>query len=742
LEGNPRLKSRILLVSVLCLFSGSLARAQKWARLGPEGGMVLSLGTGMRGAVFAGTADGHVFASEDAGQHWELRGRVGTRTDAVVSRLVSHPGGTGRLFAAVWYQEAGAGGGVFLSEDGGRTWRPSGLEGEAVRALEIASADSNEFVAGTLSGVFHSGDAGKSWQRISPSGDEELRRLDSVAFDPRDAKVIYAGTYHLPWKTVDGGKSWKPVIAGLIDDSDIMSLRVDASNPERVYLSACSGIYRSENQGGSWTKLQGIPYAARRTQAIIQDTQQPKTLFAATTEGLWVTRDSGESWERTTPKDWVINSVVVLAGTNEHERVVVGTDGQGILVSDDTGETFMASNAGFTHRVVAQLAGDPRQPTHLLILVHLGGAQLQQSPDAGKSWAPMPMTKSGAGKAKAFDAELVERVYGTPSGWFIKLRDGHHWLWDEQAQVWKEWNLRLALTSASVSASMHESMRARTPATLQVAEDSLAFAGDELFAITNQGVVRCNPSGSCSRLKAFGRTSDGRAIWVSPNGQVLYVVAEGKLGRSSDQGGTAVWSDLPVPDAAARWIDVVTSPSGNNIFLGTDQGIYQTNDGGAAWQRLEAGLPAGKLEQWLKTEKLWITTLREGGIYVSYDSGRTWERVDHDAERGRVTGLAETEFGVLAVGSQSEGALRLSMKSSSEGPLAEAKGGERKAAANPFRTGGHRFSLFCFLIGNQALMAVLIIEVATQGANFRARSSRDGRPLRTWRYACARRSAA
>jgi hypothetical protein len=31
-------------------------------------------------------------------------------------------------------------------------------------------------------------------------------------------------------------KSWNPVKAGLIDDSDIMSLRVDLTNPERLFL--------------------------------------------------------------------------------------------------------------------------------------------------------------------------------------------------------------------------------------------------------------------------------------------------------------------------------------------------------------------------------------------------------------------------------------------------------------------------------------------------------------------------
>ena len=132
--------------------------------------------------------------------------------------------------------------------------------------------------------------------------------------------MIYAGTYHLPWKTTDGGKTWKSIAAGLIDDSDIMSMRVDAANPARIYISACSGIYRSENRGEVWTKLQGIPYAARRTQAIVQDPQRPHVLYAATTEGLWVTRDAGENWERTTPKVWVVNGVAVLPPTGNSAR--------------------------------------------------------------------------------------------------------------------------------------------------------------------------------------------------------------------------------------------------------------------------------------------------------------------------------------------------------------------------------------------------------------------------------------
>ena len=344
-----RLKAGIGIL--LIVGSSASAVAQTWSRLGPEGGMVISLGAS-GAALYLGTADGHVFASEDGANTWEPRGRVGTRTDAVVTRLVVDARDKKRVFAAVWYQAPGAGGGVFQSEDEGRSWRLAGLEDEAVRALEIAPSQPAVLIAGTRSGVFRSRDGGTKWERISPPGDAELRNVDSLAIDPENPEIIYAGTYHLPWKTTDGGATWKPIPSGLIDDSDIMSLRIDTTNPQRVYLSACSGIYRSENQGAQWTKLQGIPYTARRTQVIVQDPGSPKLLYAGTTEGLWVTRDGGESWKQTTPTDWVVNAIVVLAaGGGRPGRVAIGTE-QGIRVSDDAGESFEPANRGFAHAVV------------------------------------------------------------------------------------------------------------------------------------------------------------------------------------------------------------------------------------------------------------------------------------------------------------------------------------------------------------------------------------------------------
>jgi len=97
--------------------------AQTWERVGPEGGNVLSLATAGDGTVFLGTADGHVFASQGGGGRWELRGRVGTRTDAVVQKIVVDVKSRSTLYAAVWTQDPVAGGGVYRSVDGGKTWK-------------------------------------------------------------------------------------------------------------------------------------------------------------------------------------------------------------------------------------------------------------------------------------------------------------------------------------------------------------------------------------------------------------------------------------------------------------------------------------------------------------------------------------------------------------------------------------------------------------------------------------------
>ena len=262
---------------IVLLLAATSGRAQTWKPLGPPGGDVrtLTVDPSHPARIFLGTADGHIFRSQDSGAHWTLVGRASSRLDAVITAIVVDPRDGNTLFASSWTRDSAAGGGVFRSIDGGRTWSGAGLAGQAVRALAMAASDPNVLVAGTLDGIYRSLDASRSWERISPEHHEELRNLDSLAIDPRDPQIIYAGTFHLPWKTSDGGRNWHPIHEGMIDDSDVMSLLIDGENSRRIYASACSGIYRSDDSAAQWRKIQGIPYTARRTYAIAQDPKQP-----------------------------------------------------------------------------------------------------------------------------------------------------------------------------------------------------------------------------------------------------------------------------------------------------------------------------------------------------------------------------------------------------------------------------------------------------------------------------------
>src|SRR5206468_8618044 len=136
-----------------------------------------------------------------------------------------------------------------------------------------------------------------------PAGSQEIHEVESVAIDPTNPNIMFAGTWHLPWKTTDGGAHWSSMKQGLIEDSDVFSIIVDSKQPSVVYLSACSGIYKSEDGGEKFkggvsvNKTQGIPATARRTRVLMQDPNHRDTVFAGTTEGLYRTDDAGRTWK-------------------------------------------------------------------------------------------------------------------------------------------------------------------------------------------------------------------------------------------------------------------------------------------------------------------------------------------------------------------------------------------------------------------------------------------------------------
>jgi photosystem II stability/assembly factor-like uncharacterized protein len=234
---------KLSLIGALALGASALAAparaAEAWIPVGPPGGDARSLAADPRdpSRVYLGTADGVFYRSEDGGRRWRrLSPGFPLRGQSLDDIVIDPEGG---LYVGYWTVATNDGGGVARSTDGGETFKVlPGIEGQAVRALALAPSAPNVLVAGTLSGVFRTGDGGKNWRRISPEGHIDLRNVGSIAFDPGQADTIYAGTWHLPWKTRDGGRTWYPISKGMIEDSDVMTLTVDAKRPPVVYATA------------------------------------------------------------------------------------------------------------------------------------------------------------------------------------------------------------------------------------------------------------------------------------------------------------------------------------------------------------------------------------------------------------------------------------------------------------------------------------------------------------------------
>jgi photosystem II stability/assembly factor-like uncharacterized protein len=664
LNKNWKIAFRVAACSLFVFCTAAFSSGQTWERLGPEGGNVISLATASNNTVYLGTADGHIFASpfsQDSAPHWELRGRASSRLDGVVQQLVTDARNPSRVFAAVWYQAPVAGGGgVFRSDDGARTWSPAGLSGEAVRAIEQSPSQPEILVAGTRTGIFRSNDSGANWQRISPAGDAELKNIDSLAIDPANPLVIYAGTYHLPWKTTDGGKTWSPIAAGMIDDSDVMTLRIDAANSTRIFASACSGIYRSENAAANWTKLQGIPYSSRRTQAIVQDRRDPRILYAGTTEGLWVTRDAGETWTRTTPREWVVNAIALVPGTTANQStLLLGTEAQGILISNDAGLHFSPSNAGFSHHVVAALVGDPRDSQHFLARMDNPESTLLESRNAGKSWLPLTENRLA----------FIEKLFATDSGWWASINGGGLLHYDETARKWVRFRFVLVAppTRHKTSTAQHP---ARAQSSIIVQKDpelsDVQSAGTHVYVATTNGLW----SGELDKNMLYGPAPNTakeafHSVAISESGNELWAISNENLLHSTAAAKTWTLDSSHAVSSSLLSIHTLTTSDDTALLVATQRGFYKRSAlPGSAWQLLQNGLPAAEPTAILSNTQFLVVAMRNGGIYLSRDAAKTWQRLDTAHEQSIFTSIVPDGHGGFFAASLAEGILHWSPASS------------------------------------------------------------------------------
>jgi photosystem II stability/assembly factor-like uncharacterized protein len=649
----------------LSLFSLSgSALAQTWTPIGPLGGDVRSLAadSSRAGVLYLGTADGYIFGSQDAGEHWQSLGPVGP-TNGVITAIIVDSVNSEMLFASMWTEEAnGEGGGVFVSADRGRTWKETSLAGHAIRALAESVSDPNVLVAGALDGIFRSSNLGKNWERITPSGDSELRNFDSLEIDRQDPEIIYAGTFHLPWKTVDGGKNWVPIHRGMIDDSDVLSLALDASNSRRVFASACSGIYLSEDSGSSWKKIEGIPFSSQRTPVIRQDPLHSAVLYAGTTEGLWKTADGGASWGRVSPGDWVINSLLIepdaptegaqndgassmTGDVKDETRVLVGTEQRGVLASDDGGNHFRELNEGFHHRRIVSLAIDDEQSGRVAAVLANSPDSPVESEDGGRTWTTISV---GLGES------AVARIFSSPRGWLAAPASGGLDRFDSRTRKWTRIGT-LAEKSERLAANVERPISSSRR--FDAVVNDLVCGDTECFAATQEGLFYTSNGGDTWSALSFSSANlPVNSVRVSSDSRRLRIVSSSAMVFSEDAGRTWKWHDLPLDSGGVIRLEWTAE---GTLLAAARNGLYISRNDGSSWEKLQYGLPASAPDDLLIRPGVWLVSIRDRGLFISRNDGASWSRVkelDSWSIDNQFTMLANgIDGGIVYAGSANDG---------------------------------------------------------------------------------------
>ena len=598
--------------------------SDQWRPTGPPGGDVRGLVVDPNNAdrFYFGTLDGQIYTSADGGKHWELLYNF-NRPKLFVDHIIVDPRDSKTLYVATHrHKESG---GFFKSTNGGQTFKESSeLKNEALHSLSQAEADPNVLIAGTFNGIFRSDNAGDTWEQLPTSSTPGLVHVESLAIDPRTTNIIYAGTWYLPYKTTDGGKTWKSIKNGIIDDSDIFAIDIDPRDPNHIIASACSGIYETKNGGDLWRKVQGIPSQSRRTRAILQHPSVPNLVFAGTTEGFWRSERGGDadSWMVTTSRQLEINSIAVHP--SRPDIIYIGTNNYGVMVSFDSGKSFVPTNAGYSGRFANLIVPDREDPSRIYaatINTTTGGGFLFVSTDNGESWRPsMRSMPSRLITYSIFqDLEDANTIYlGTNLGVYRSTDRGVSWapVWAPQETPNPEPKTR----SRKVRRTAAVQKKKPTPA---LPEEIVLQAQEALARMGYQVGVPDGKAGKQTEA-AVKRFQGERHL---PQTGTLDQLTLSALGLSAG-GATESDQGVVLTDAVNELIPTVNEEGRSGILAATNIGLFVSFNPTKGWTKLSYGgnydnRTTCVLSNLNRPNTIWVGTAASG-ILVSRDGGRTW----------------------------------------------------------------------------------------------------------------------
>ncbi|HEV7334098.1 MAG TPA: hypothetical protein VGN63_23905 [Flavisolibacter sp.] len=569
-------------------------------------------------------------------------------------------------------------GGMWRSDDAGRTWRNIGLkDGRHIIRILVHPKDPNTVWAGVLGhafgpndtrGVYKTTDGGKTWRRTLFVNNQA--GVSDLVMEPGNPSVMYAGTWRMIrtpysmesggegsalWKSTNGGETWTNISSkkGLPKGTwGIVGVAVAPSNPDKVYAiveNAAGGLFASSDGGETWTLTSSDNNIRQRAWYYTKVYVDPKNenIVYAPNVLFMRSRDGGRTFQsiRTPHADhhdlWI--------DPENPSRMIVANDGGG-QVSFDGGEnwsTYMNQPTAQFYRVSTdnafpyRILGAQQDNTTVRIKSRTSGAAITEA-----DWQVTAGSESGYVVADPLNPDVV---YGGNYGGYLSRLD-HRTGENRAVSPWPDnpmgsgadalkyrfqWNFPIFF-------SPHNPKR-------------LYAAANVLFATENEGQTWEQVSPDLTTNDKSKQASSGGPI-TKDNTSVEYYSTiftatespyeKDLLWTGSDDGlvhvsrdGGKNWSNV-TPKDAPKWmmwnsIDADPFKKGAVYVVGTRYKlddytpyIYKTEDYGKTWKRITNGIPKMHFTRVMRADQRKPGLLYAGteyGMYISYDDGANWK---------------------------------------------------------------------------------------------------------------------
>ncbi len=689
----------VLLVLVLsCPFTASLTAQNdehenpkqplfdtlSYRSIGPFRGGRSAAVTGVPGRpmtfYFGGTGGG-VWRTDDGGSTWRnisdgyFGGSIGAVAVAESDPNTIYVGGGEKSIRG----NVSHGDGMWKSIDGGKTWEHIGLEdSRRIPRIRIHPKDPNTVYVAALGhlfgpnqqrGVYRTVDGGKSWERILFVSDE-AGAFDLI-LDPNNPRVIYASTWKVRrtpyslesggdgsglWKSTDGGDNWTEITRnrGLPQNSivGVIGVTVSPVDSNRVWAlieAQDGGLFRSENAGETWTKInedRNLRQRAWYYTRVYADTQNKDRVYVLNVQ-FWRSGDAGKTFSsiRTPHGDhhdlWI--------DPDDPDRMVVGDDG-GAQVTYNGGvnwSTYMNQPTAQFYRVTTDNHFPYRiygaQQDNSTVRISSRG---RRGSIGERDWEP---TAGGESGHLAPHPENPDIVYGGSYGGYLARRN-HATGENRNVNIWPDnpigrgigevkyrfqWNFPIFF-------SPHDSK------TLYSSANVLFKSIDEgqSWTAVSPDLTRNDPSKLGSSGGPITKDNTGVEVYCTIFAAAESHLEPGLLWTGSDDGLIHVskdagenWENVTPPElpewAQINSIEVHPTEKGGLYVAATRYKLddfkpylLRTTDYGKTWKMICKGIDSKHFTRVVRADPekdglLYAGT--ERGMYISFDDGENWE---------------------------------------------------------------------------------------------------------------------